>query len=112
MNFAQKCGWVKHDAKVTNIMYYDGDFETTEMNDAFHSTTLFNNAAMTHLLQYHDGKPYANNKQLALWIGTQYNFTILSYHGLYMPKYTNNDIFFLRLVVNDPAMNKTVRTIP
>jgi hypothetical protein len=101
MNFAQKGGWVKHDAKVTNIMYYDGDFETTEMNDAFHSTTLFNNAAITQ-----DGTP------MALWIGTQYNFTILSYHGLYMPKYTNNDIFFLRLVVNDPTVNKTVRTIP
>ena len=72
------------------------------MTDAFHSITLLND----NIIDINANNP------IELWIGTKYHFTIKSFYALHHPKYTKNDKFFLRLIVNNSTISDSVRTIP
>lgn len=85
LRFAQKGGQIKHNGKTIEIEYYDGDPTTTEMNDAFWSYALFNDATK-------------NDEAISNKIGKWYSFTFYSYYAKDMQKNNSNDVYYLRLV--------------
>ena len=93
MRFALKGGEVRHDAKSTIIYYYDGFWNNTEMNDAFHTKTFYGDDKVVLL----------GDEEITNVIGTYYKFKIESYFAEGEPKRTNIDTFWLRTLIFPPG---------
>jgi len=90
------------------ILYYDGDPDTTEMNDAYYSYALYNDI--------HDHDHRVHNL-----IGQNYTFTIYSKVDENTTQTSGNGIFFLRIIrrVNNTdgtfqykQQNQPIKSVP
>lgn len=79
---------MKHYARTTLIEYYDGDPETTEMNDAKYSTALANGTE-------------TNAVNMETIIGKEYYFIINNTYGEGLMKNTSFDKFFATINYDD-----------